>query len=205
MKTKITFSLALWCIVCANMHAQSDSKDSIDKKHFIGSTLFILVTPIASPSPEYFQLNYGYRITAKDVISVEAITWAYYAPLGIPYGPDYEDESNNFPGKVKAYGLGVAYKRFLWKGLYGQAHATAFHQNYIDEDGSKIQSGFQLFNVLRLGYQIRLFKNRLFIEPSIAATWWPINTNLPDSFQVEEDKWPNYFLFEPGLHFGINF
>jgi hypothetical protein len=181
------------------------SKDHIEKKHFIGSTLFVLATPIVSPSPEYFQLNYGYRLTPKDVISIEAITWAYRGPLGRPYGPDYENVNSDFPGKVKAYGLGLAYKRFIWKGMYGQMHSTAFRQNYLNKEGSKIQSGFQLFNTLRFGYHIKLFKNRFFIEPSIAATYWPINTNLPASFQIEEDKWPNYFLFEPGLHFGINF
>ena len=75
----------------------------------------------------------------------------------------------------------------------------------MDEGDKKIQSGFQLFNTLRFGYQFRLFQNRVFLEPSIACTFWPINTNLPESFQVEENKYPNYFLGEPGLHFGFNF
>ncbi len=205
MKNKFIFSLALWSILITSANAQSVNKDSIDKKHFIGSTLFVLATPIVSPSPAYYQLNYGYRVTPKDVVSVEAITWTYTGPLGRPYGPDFDNANSDFPGKVKAYGLGLAYKRFLWKGIYGQLHATAFHQNYLNEADAKIQSGFQLFNVIRFGYHLKLFKNRLFIEPSVAATSWPVNTNLPASFQAEEDKWPNYFLFEPGLHFGINF
>lgn len=75
----------------------------------------------------------------------------------------------------------------------------------MDEMSNKIQSGFQLFNTLRAGYQFRFFKNRVFLEPSIACTFWPVNTNLPASFQVQEDKFPGFFLGEPGLHFGINF
>ena len=136
---------------------------------------------------------------------MEAITWAYQGPLGRPYGPDYDNPDSEFPGKVKAYGLGLAYKRFLWKGVYGQVHSTAFLQNFMNSESDKIQDGFQLFNTLRFGYHIKLFSNRIFLEPSITATWWPVNTNLPTSFQVEEDKWSNYFLFEPGLHFGVNF
>jgi hypothetical protein len=205
MKNRIIFSVLLWTALSANVYAQSGDKDSTFRRHFIGSTLFILATPILTPSPEYFQLNYGYRITPKDVVSVEAITWSYGGPLGRPYGPDYDNEASGFPGRVKAFGAGLAYKRFLWKELYGQVHSTAFHQNYLDENDDKTQSGFQLFNTLRFGYQLRLFKNRVFIEPSVAATWWPVNTNLPASFQVEEDKWHNFFLFEPGLHFGVNF
>jgi hypothetical protein len=175
-----------------------------NKKYFIGSTFFILAN-FAEDSPNYYQLNYGYRITPKDVISIEAITWEYKGPLGRPYGQDFENEDSNFPGTVQAYGIGLAYKRFLWKDLYTAFHFAVLHQNYLDPDRENIQSGYQLFNTLRFGYQYKFIKNKIFIEPSIGITFWPVNTNLPDSFQMEEDKWNNYFLFEPGLHFGINF
>lgn len=205
MITRIALLIIILSASISSVSCQEKTENTNERKHFIGSSLFVLATPLLSPSPEYFQLNYGYRITPKDVILVEAITWAYHAPLGIPYGSDFENVNNNFPGKVKAYGIGLAYKRFLWKGAYAQIHATALKQNYLDKSNKKIQSGFQLFNVLRLGYQINVFKNRVFIEPSIAFTSWPINTNLPSSFQIEEDRWNKFFLFEPGLHFGINF
>lgn len=57
----------------------------------------------------------------------------------------------------------------------------------------------------RLGYQVALFKNRFFIEPSVAATHCPVNTNVPEAFAKLENKWNNHFLFEPGLHFGVKF
>ncbi len=205
MKLKAYFLLGITMILFSNGFSQSVKRDKQRKKHFIGSTVFVLATPLLSPSPEYYQLNYGYRITPKDVLSFEAITWKYSGPLGRPYGPDFDNEESDFPGHVKAFGAGLAYKRFLWKGFYGQIHATLFKQNYIDKNKNKIQSGFQVFNTLRFGYHIELFKKRCFIEPSIAFTNWPVNTNLPASFQIEEDKWNNFFLFEPGLHFGINF
>lgn len=203
MKTKLLFLISLFLI--SKGFSQSANQDSLTKRHFLGSTFFILMTPLLNPSPEYFQVNYGFRISPKDVLSFEAITWTYTGPLGRQYGPNYENEASDFPGSVKAYGAGLAYKRFLWKRAYSQIHATAFRQDYRDRSDNKIQSGFQLFTTLRFGYQLQLFKNVLFIEPSIAFTSWPINTNLPESFQVEEDKWKKFFLFEPGLHFGINF
>jgi len=205
MKVKlIAFLLTISCLM-GNLQAQDKQAERKFRRHFIGSTAFIVMTPLLDPSPRYFQLNYGYRFTPKDVLSVEAITWTYQGPLGRPYGPDYEQPESDFPGEVRAYGVGLAYKRFLWKGAYAQIHSTAFHQDYLDEGDNKIQSGFQLFNTFRLGYHFDLFKGRMFIEPSLAATWWPINSNLPESFQREEDKWNKYFLFEPGLHFGFNF
>lgn len=205
MPSRIFFPLLLLVLSTANAGAQSTQRDSLPFRHFIGSTAFVLLTPILDPSPRYYQLNFGYRLSKKDVLSVEAITWAYDGPLGRPYGPDFDNEDSNFPGQVQAFGAGLAYQRFLWRGIYGQAHATAFHQNYLDESGDKIQSGFQLFTVLRFGYHIDLFHGRWFVEPSLAATSWPVNTNLPADFQAEEDKWNKYFLLEPGLHLGFNF
>ena len=201
---KSSFVIAVVFCLFSTENAQSQNTDSPRKKHFVGSTLFVLANFMPNP-PQYYQLNYGYRITPKDVISVEAITWTYPAPLGIPYGPDFENPDTHYPGKVRAYGAGLAYKRFLWKGVYAQIHSTALRQDYLNEEQEKIQSGFQLFNSVRAGYHFDFFKKRFFIEPSIACTFWPINTNLPESFQIEEDKWPNYFLFEPGLHFGFSF
>lgn len=201
MKKTILLFVILASIITS---VQAQSTNETESRYFVGSTLFMLYNLAPNP-PQYYQLNFGYRVTPKDVITVEAITWKYDGPLGRSYGPDFENPESNFPGKVKAFGAGMTYKRFLWKRAYTQLHSTAFRQNYLDEKGKKIQSGFQLFNTIRLGYQLRFFKNRFFIEPSLAMTFWPINTNLPESFQAQEDKFPKYFLGEPGLHFGINF
>lgn len=191
-------------MVSVNLCVQAQNVDSTEKKCFVGSTLFVLWNLADDPeSPNYYQLNLGYRITPKDVISLELITWNYYEPQGAKFSE--KKAASNFPGKVQAFGAGLAYKRFLWKRAYAQIHSTAFKQNYLNEENIIIQTGFQLFNTVRLGYQFRFFKNRAFLEPSIACTFWPVNTNLPESFQVEENKYPNYFLGEPGLHFGFNF
>ena len=177
----------------------------IEENCYIGSSAFMLMNLFLADDPEpprFYMLDVGYRITPKDVISLEAITWNYYEPIGMS-GKEKSD-GPNFPGRVEAYGLGLAYKRFLWKQAFVKIHSTAFHQNFLSELDTKIKSGFQLFNTLRLGYQFRIFKHKFFIEPSLAITNWPINTNLPDDFQVLEDRY-NKFDFEPGLHFGFNF
>ncbi len=206
MKLRTSIISGLILLLSFTCHAQEvENKWSFEKKHVIGSQLFMLFTPFFDPSPEYYQLSYGYRITPKDEISFEAITWTYQGPLGRPYGPDYEQEESSFPGDIKAFGGGIAYKRLIWKGLFAQLQSTAFRQNYRDQNKQKIQSGFQLFNTIRAGYHFKILKKRMFIAPSVACTFWPINTNLPESFQVQEDKWPNYFLFEPGLQFGFTF
>ncbi len=171
---------------------------------FVGSSALVLGNLAADP-PSFYQLNIGYRITPKDVISLEAITWTYKAPLGIPFGPSWGDAGENYPGSIREYGIGVTYQRFLWKGLYTSLQVIPFKRIYRDGDKNTIQKGFQLFSTFRIGYHIPLFKNRLFIEPSIASTFWPISTNVPPSFAEKDARWNRFFLFEPGLHFGLNF
>lgn len=174
-------------------------------KFFVGTSAFVLYNAIPDPEPPgFFQLNAGYRITDKDVLSLEAITWQYHKPLGIPYGAELSDPNNRYPGKVRALGVGIAYQRFLWRGLYTAIHAVPFYQQYISSEGKKLQTGFQLFMTGRVGYHIPIGK-RVFVEPSIAGTAWPIQTNVPADFQATEADWRRYFLVEPGLHLGVRF
>jgi hypothetical protein len=84
-------------------------------------------------------------------------------------------------------------------------HVLPLVKQYVDEDDQKIQNGFRLFLTARAGYHLKLFRGRVFLDPSIAATFWPIDTNMSATFAERERRWPNYFLFEPGLHVGIRF
>ncbi len=202
MKHVVLTLIALLLTLDSTTWASGDPQPIPRMRHAVGTSLFVLYNLIPDDQPpSFYQLNYKYRLTTKDTLSAEAITWTYHAPLGIPYG----SRDTGFPGSVRAYGLGVAYQRFLWKEFYSAIHVLPLAQAFRDENEDKIQTGFQLFLTLRFGYHFEFLKNRVFLEPSIAFTTWPINTNLPDSFALKEDKWPTYFLFEPGLHVGVNF
>ncbi|MDZ4667450.1 MAG: cyclic nucleotide-binding domain-containing protein [bacterium] len=82
-------------------------------------------------------------------------------------------------------------------------------RSYLLKDGAEQTLEFytegEAVMALRLGYHLKFFNNRFFIEPSFAGTHWPVNTNVPAGFAIKEKKWPNYFLVEPGLHFGFKF
>ena len=203
VKSILTFLIGF--LPAGIIFAQPSQKNSTATyKWYAGSSAFMLGN-LSANSPSFYQLNFGYRLTSKDMISLEAITWKYDAPLGIPYGPSHGDESENYPGSVREYGVGVTYQRFLWKRLYGSLLVIPFKRIYLDENDAKIQGGFRLFSTFRIGYHIPLFGSRFFIEPSIASNFWPVSTNVPQAFAVKDAKWNKYFLFEPGLHFGINF
>ena len=176
----------------------------MELRHSIGSTVFMLGNLLPEP-PQFYQLNYGYKLTEKDLLVVEAITWTYKAPLGIPYGPSFDSPDEEYPGKIRGYGIGVGYQRFHWRNMYTTVQAAPFLQHFLDEDTEKIQNGFQLFLQLRVGYRFEFFNDRFFIEPSLVCNYWPVNTNFPKDFEEVEKEWPNYFLPEPGLHFGYKF
>ena len=196
MKAIINISVLVLALSTTLIYSQEPGQ-----KNFIGSSFFLLGNLDREEPPAYFQLNYGYQFSPKNILVVEAITWTYYGPLGIPYGSSGE----SYPGKIRAYGIGAGYQHFYWKGLYTTVQATPFLQTFFDPEDDKIQNGFQLFLQLRLGYRLEFFQQRFFIEPSLVCNYWPINTNFPADFAEVESEWPNYFLFEPGLHFGFRF
>ncbi len=210
-RRQLLFKAAILCIFFLmkihGLTAQTTNQNQTCRRYFIGSSLFVLSNLNTSQknAPDYAQLNFGYRITPKDVVSVELKTWKYAWLLGIPYGKSFEAASEKFPGYVRSKGIAIAYQRFIWKGAYAAVHAFNARQTYFDDNNKKIQNGYQLFMTYRLGYHIPLFKNRFFIEPSMAVTHRPIDSNMPAAFAVLNNKWPNYFPFEPGLHFGMKF
>ena len=176
--------------------AQAEKQD-VKMRHSAGSTLFLLGN--IGDSVRFMQLNYGYRLSPKDNIIVEAITWTYYEPLGT-----YLKSKEYYPGKVKATGIGLGYQRFLWKNLFTTIEPTFFLQQFYDSDGNKIQNGFQLYLQFIAGYRFEFFKKRMFVEPAIALKYWPVNTNFPASFATIERGAPKY-KFEPALNFGFRF
>ena len=206
MQRKFTLlSLLLALVNSLSLRAQYAKSDTTYKKCFIGSTLFVAGNLSTSNRPDFVQFNLGYRLTSRDVISLELKTWKYAWPLGIPYGKSYEAPEEEFPGFIREYGFALAYQRFWWKGLYTGGHVMNAWQSFVDDDGKKIDKGFQIFNTYRVGYHVKLFNGRGFIEPSVAVTHRPYHTDMPKSFKQRDDRWPKWFIGEPGLHFGFNF
>ncbi len=188
-------------------NAQYAKTDSSYSRWFVGSTLFLLGNFAKTNPPEFVQLNIGYRITGKDAITLEPKTWKYAWPNGIhPFlDKSYGKPEERFPGYVREYGIAVAYQRFFWKGLYAELNVMPTLQKFMNKDGKKIDNGFQIFNTYRAGYHIKLFKDRFFIQPSVAVTHRAYHTSLPDGFKQKDDKWSKFVFPEPGIHFGYNF
>ena len=178
---------------------QTEKRDSTFRRHSVGSSLLLLGNFAPGDPPYYFQLNYGYRLTKNDNFIAEAITWTYYEPLGT-----YGSSDEFYPGKIRAYGIGLGYQRFLWKNLYSTVEPTFFLQQFYDTNDKKIQKGFQSYLQFILGYRFEFFKKRMFVEPAYAIKYWHINSNFPASFAAIESGAPKYKC-EPSLNFGFSF
>jgi len=208
MQKKILFiGFVLMITSALQLKAQYAETDSTYKRWFIGSTVFLLGNLAPTNPPDFAQLNVGYRITGKDVIALEAKTWKYAWPNGIHpfFNKSYGKPEEQFPGYVREYGLSVVYQRFLLKGLYVELNVMPSLQDFVNDQGKKIDNGFQIFNTYRIGYHIQLFKDRFFIQPSIAITHRAYHTTMPDGFKQLDDKWSKFVFGEPGFHFGFNF
>lgn len=188
------------------VNAQYAKTDSIYKKYFVGSSLFLLGNLSTVEKPDFVQLNIGYRITAQDVISLELISWKYAWPLGINplLNKSYGNSEEKFPGYIRDYGIGVVYQRCFWRGFYASVQVMPMIQTFVNDNGNKVDNGFQIFNTNRIGYHIKLFKDSFFIEPSLGIAGRLYHSEMPDDFKQKDDKWTKYTP-ELGLHFGFNF
>jgi len=205
MQKKILWiGVALLLASSLQVNAQSATQDSTYKKWFVGSTLLMLGNFSKVNNPEYVQLNAGYRITPKDIVQFRFKRSIYSWPIGIPFGPSFDAPGLNYPGHARILAPQLGYQRFWWKGIYTSVYALNAFEKYMDQDKKKIGNGFTLYLDFYLGYQFKFFKGRFFFEPAIGCSYWPVRTNVPESFKVLESKWPNYFI-QPGLDFGINF
>lgn len=196
--------VALACML--ELKAQYVKTDSTYAKWFVGSTAFLLGNLAPVNPPDFLQLNVGYRVTGRDVVTLEPKTWKYAWPNGIhPFlNKSYGKPEEKFPGYIREYGVSVSYQRFFWKSLYGELNVMPTWQTFVNVNSKENSNGFQVFNTYRVGYHIRLFKDRFFIQPSIAITHRPYHTRMPDGFRQLDDKWSKFVFGEPGLHFGFN-
>ena len=130
---------AVITLVVSSISGQKTNQGSTYKKCFIGSTLFLLgnFLPNEVNPPSFVQLNFGYRLNPKNIISIEAKIWKYAWSLGIPYGKSFEALEEKFPGYISEYGLAIVYQRFFWKGLYTAVHVMNAKQTFVDNNGKK--------------------------------------------------------------------
>ena len=159
---------------------------------------------------QHIELHLKRELDEQNIIGVKFATWRLFQPMGIVWWDGLLDkvksETEFYPGHLRETGLGITYQRMLWKGLFGTVEIMPQFKTYLDEDGDKIQNGFKLYNSFHLGYHFAFGKNkRFFLEPQVHSQFWVFDTNTPDEFKALNDKWRNYFLFEPNVYFGIKF
>jgi hypothetical protein len=203
-KKFLWIGLALVLASSVQVNAQDEKQDSTYKKWFVGSSLYMFGNFSKVNNPEYIQLNVGYRITPKDVVSFRFKRSVYAWPIGIPFGPSFDAPGENYPGHARILAPTLGYQRFWWKGANTSVYALNAFEKYLDVNNKKIGNGYTLYLDFYLGYQFKFFKNRFFFEPAIGCSYWPVRTNVPESFKSVEKKWSNYFI-QPGLDFGYNF
>jgi hypothetical protein len=159
---------------------------------------------------QHIELHIKRNLDDKNIIGLKLATWRLFQPMGITWWDGLldkiESESEFYPGHMRASGIGITYQRMLWKGLFTTVEVLPQFQTYLDENENKVGDGFQLYNSYHLGYHLAFGKQkRFFIEPQVHCQHWMFDNSAPEGFRELDDKWRNYFLFEPNLYFGIKF
>ncbi len=160
---------------------------------------------------QHIEFHIKRNLDNKNIIGLKLATWRLFQPMGITWWDGLLDKvksgSEFYPGHVRESGIGVSYQRMLWKGLFTTAEILPQFKTYLDENGDKVgNTGFKLYNSFHLGYHFAFGKEkRIFIEPQVHSQFWVFDTNTPEEFKAMDDKWRNYFLFEPNLYLGFKF
>jgi len=206
MQGRILFS-ALFVALSASIYGQV--RDSIPVRKFSVSTTYLSFLNFGSKKTNtyHYEFHFKYDLTPKDKAGIKFATWSLFRPMGILWWEDAltMDENEFYPGRMREIGVGVSYQRMLWKGLFAAIEVLPQLKTYVDDDRKKISNGFKLYTSYHIGYHIPLFRNCIFIEPQIHCQNWFIDTNTPQSFKVKDNKWHNYFLFEPNVYIGFKF
>jgi hypothetical protein len=216
MKNLFTI-LLISCTLSA--FAQTNSSESeetqVTHKWRVSTPFFILTDPLGGgwndrTSTQMIELHVKRNLDNKNIIGLKLATWRLFQPMGIQWWDGLldklETESEFYPGHVRESGIGITYQRMLWKGLFATVEVLPQFQTYLDLEGNKLGNGFKLYNSFHLGYHIAFGKKkRFFIEPQIHSQVWMFDNNAPDGFEQLNDKWKNYFLFEPNIYLGVNF
>ena len=159
---------------------------------------------------QHIELHIKRDLDGKNIVGVKLATWRLFQPMGIQFSDGLLDkldtETEFYPGHVREYGIGISYQRMLWKGLFATVEVLPQFQDYVDLDGNKIDNGFKLYNSYHLGYHFAFGgQKQFFVEPQLHVNQWMFESDAPEGFAELDDRWDDYFLFEPNLYLGIKF
>lgn len=195
---RLVFSLALLLALARPTRAEPAADAG---RWSVGTSAWMLAN-VFPDSPQFYYVEVDRTLGERDALVLEALTWTYHAPIGIPYGSSYGDDAEGYPGFVRSVGVGIGWRRKLYRGLNASVRSFHLLQLYYEDDRPR-QTGYQLFLQTRLGWRWAPARAQGFwIEPSVAFNWWPIEVGRPESFRAMDDRWPSYFLFEPWLNAG---
>ena len=213
------FYLALLAFISIDGYAQSFESKAAE--HQLADTYsislpFIIVPQLATKSwddrihTQHVEFHLKRDLDDKNTIGLKFATWRLFQPMGIVWWDGLldkiESESEFYPGHVRETGLGISYQRKVWKGLFTTVEVLPQFKTYLDLDGNDLGNGFKLYNSFHIGYHIPLGKaKRFFIEPQVHSQFWVFDTNTPEAFKALDDKWRDYFLFEPNIYVGFKF
>lgn len=216
MKSLLTI-LLFFCTLSAFTQKNSpvDKETEVAHKYRVSLPYFIPEEAISGPwdartSTQMVEFHIKRNLDNKNIIGLKLASWRLFQPMGIQYWDGLldklETESEFYPGHVRERGIGITYQRMLWKGLFATVEVLPQFQTYLDLEGNKLGNGFKVYNSYHLGYHISIGKKkRFFVEPQLHCQHWMFDNNAPDGFKQLDDKWRNYFLFEPNIYLGVNF
>jgi len=199
--------------------AQNDfgpkSENDVDHRYRISVPGIILPQLFMDPwddrqHTQHIEIHVKRNLDNKNIVGVKLATWRLFQPMGIQFSDGLLDkldtEEEFYPGHVRESGIGISYQRMIWKGLFATVEVLPQFQRYEDLDGNKVGDGFKLYNSYHLGYHFAFGgQKQFFLEPQLHVNQWMFESDAPEGFAELDDRWDDYFLFEPNIYLGVKF
>jgi hypothetical protein len=144
------FVLSLFC----SFSLAADESESDSTPCMVETSVWMIANLLPAP-PDFYQLCFGYQLDEKNTLFLNGITWKYWAPLAIPmWDPKFESADENYPGYVRAFGLGVGYQRFIWKGFLQPCMPFLSYKTFIRTPMNKFNPDSSYICRLNLGIRL---------------------------------------------------
>lgn len=152
-----------------------------------------------SPMSPFLQLA-GKGIWGLEYVC--SITRSDEVKVGVAYMNIHFEEGN-----TNAPAITLGYRRFLWRRLYVEYELWPTYDRFYEKNEDRVYRGFDLWNELRLGYQVDF---ELGGAPLLANFAWPFGFalythNKPDTFFERMDRSASgrYFFHFPLVFLGF--
>ncbi|MDH5718953.1 MAG: hypothetical protein OEZ22_15100 [Spirochaetia bacterium] len=199
VKIVLVISLITSISIIASPKKEKLQEEEI-KNNFIGTSLMIITSFIPSLDVDFYEIDYGRKLSTNDYFLIGAHIYRIDAPMSCM------SDCLKYPGPIWTYGPIIGYEYVFNNNILISQLLNPMKLDYYDEASNKMESGYMVLFATRVGYKFQFSLGSIPFYFEIAAEFniWPLASKGPEQFKSIDDKYTIY-TFAPAINAGIIF